>query len=312
VTTGQPDAAHDRPPRISLVVVNYNSADYTRALLAGIGPGVDEVVVVDNHSPDGSPRDLDRIWPGVDLILAESNLGYGAGANLGARRATGEVIVVANPDVMIRSDDLRALGAAATVPGVALVAPRFVTAEGALIRSAHRRDPGLLATIQELSPLVATVIKRADPEWHATLLRASDHDHAREVAHVLGALIAVRTSAFWAVGGFDERFFLYREETDLCLRLRQAGWQVRHEPVATAIHWGEGSTADTGPIQARAAALESHYRFIEYRWGVGRRRFAWVLGAASSASWAVLGKDRRSGCRALRWHFGANRRLGPG
>jgi len=292
-----------QPPTVSLIVVNYNAAPLTERLVGSLVGEVDEVIVVDNASPAGPPRCPE----GVVLLVADANLGYGAGANLGARRASADVLVIANPDVSIDVAALHALAAAAVEPGVGVVAPRFVYPNGALQRSAHRRYPGLMVTLQELSPAFAAVMARLDPEWHATLLRPADHDVPRNVDHVLGALLVVRASAFRAVGGFDERYFLYREETDLCARLRTAGWQVRHLPSASAEHIGQASNADPWPIAARWTALDSHYRFIAGRWGRGRARLAWAVGVVAAVSWVITGPERAAGRHALRWHVGAGR-----
>ena len=221
--------------------------------------------------------------------------------------ATGDVIVVANPDVVIDAEGLRRLAAAALDPGVGLVAPRFVDPAGVMVRSAHRAFPGLLATLQELCFPFAAVMARIDPEWHATLLRTAEHDQPRDVHHVLGALMAIRASAFRAVGGFDERYFLYREETDLCARLREAGWRVRHQPCVSAVHIGGASSDSQWPVPARGTMLESHYRFIGLRWGAGRRRVAWALGLVASVSWAVFGRTHAAGFHALRWHLHPSR-----
>jgi N-acetylglucosaminyl-diphospho-decaprenol L-rhamnosyltransferase len=292
-------------PRVSLVIVNYNAAQLTEALVSSVGTGADEVIVVDNASPQGAPSGLEQRRPGTIVIDAGANLGYGSGANLGAARATGDVIVVSNPDVSLSPSDLRRLAAAAIAPGVALVAPCFVDDHGDLVRSAHRSYPGLLVTMQELCSPFAAVMARRDPEWHATLLRSDEHAWSQDVEHVLGALMAIRASAFRAVGGFDERFFLYREETDLCARLRQAGWRVRHVAEITATHIGGASTDDPWPIAARSPALESHYRFIGLHWGPCRRLLARSVGLLASLSWALAGRDHRAGMRALRWHLGS-------
>jgi N-acetylglucosaminyl-diphospho-decaprenol L-rhamnosyltransferase len=272
-------------------------------LVRAVGPGVDQIIVVDNASPQGPPPHDDRVL----LIQSDANLGYGAGANLGARQATGDVLLIANPDVSIGPDDVRRLAEAALEPSVALAAPRFVDSEGWLIRSAHRSDPGLLVTLQEWCPPFAAVMARIDHEWHATLLRSAEHEQARDVRHVLGALMAVRADAFRQVGGFDEGFFLYREETDLCRRLRGAGWTIRHTPAVTAIHIGGASTDDPWPMPARPIAMDSHYRFIGLRWGQGRQRIAWAVGLVSSAVWVALGRQRGAAWRALRWHLGVRR-----
>lgn len=301
---GTPD--RDRP-RVTVVIVNYNSADLTASLVRDTVDGADEVVVVDNASPQGEPRDLTSIRPDVELVQAGANLGYGRAANLGASRATGDVLIVANPDVSIDAAGLRALAEEAFRPGVGVVAPRFVDPGGSLQRTAHAKDPGVLTTVHELCRPLAALMVRIAPEWHPTLLPAGAHQESRDVGHVLGALIAVRLSTFRSVGGFDERFFLYREETDLCRRLRLGGWRNRHLATVTATHVGGASTADRSITFSRPVVLESHYRFIEKHSGRWARRVAWSAGLLSSLVWVLAGGERRAGLRALRWHLGAGR-----
>ena len=289
-------------PRVSLIVVNYNAAAFTRALIAGVAGGADEFIVVDNPAPGVASIDETDLPAGTVVLRPDHNLGYGAGANFGAQRATGDVLVVANPDVSLSASGLRKLALEVTSPGVALVAPRFVNPDGSLQRSAHRRDPGVLITLQELCSPFGALMARLDPDWHATLLRSTDHDDPHEVHHVLGALMAIRASVFREVGGFDEQFFLYREETDLCRRVRMAGWQVRHAPSVTAVHVGGATTRDMSPMASRPVALESHYRYLAKYDRPSIWWMTWVVGVLSSASWALLGRNFAAGRRALRWH----------
>lgn len=290
-----------------MVIVNYNSAELTASLVRDTVGEADEVIVVDNCSPEGEPEGLASIRADVVVVQAGANLGYGAGANLGARRAGGDVLVIANPDITVEPGQLRTLAAEAMRPGIGVVAPRFVGADGVLIRSAHRRDPGLVTTVHELCRPVAAVMLRLWPQWHSTLLPAGAHDESQDVHHVLGALIALKASTFRSVGGFDERFFLYREETDLCRRVRLGGGQNRHLATVTVRHLGGASTDDDSIMMARPVALESHYLFIAKQWGSWARRVAWIAGLVSSALWVVTGGERAAGVRALRWHLGRGR-----
>lgn len=293
--------------RVSLVIVNYNSAELTKALVRDTEGGADEVIIVDNESPEGAPEGLESIRNDIIVIGAGANLGYGSAANLGSARASGDVLVIANPDVSVRAEDLRTLATEAMRPGVGVVAPRFVGADGVLQRSAHSRDPGLLTTVHELCRPLAAVLRRVSPEWHSTLLSCAAHGTSQDVHHLLGALLAVRATTFRALGGFDENFFLYREETDLCRRARLAGWRNRHVAAVTVTHLGGGSTKDDSVMMSRPVALDSHYRFIAKHWGATARRVAWIAGVVSSLAWAIGGGERAAGRRALRWHLGPGR-----
>lgn len=288
-------------PRVSLVVVSYDTMALALDLAEGAAAGGHEVVVVDNASYVGDRAAVEAAHPAVTFVWSETNGGYGAGANAGAAVATGDVVVVCNADVRIAAADLGRLAAAAA-GGVA--APRFVDPRGALIRSSHRREPLALATLREYCGPFAALAARVRPGWHPTLRPEAEHyaDHA--TLHVLGAVVAVDAGVWRRLGGFDEGFFLYREETDLCRRARQAGVPVRHVAAVVAEHVGDASSpAERTLVAVRAPAVRSHYRYIAKHFGVVPAAAAWALGVAGCAVWCVTGPDRRSAAAGLRHHL---------
>jgi GT2 family glycosyltransferase len=290
-------------PRVGLVVVDFRSSGLVDQLLQGATGGADEVVVVDCTPADpGLPDVCAR--HGAALVEPGANLGYGGGANAGvaALRSPVDVVVVANPDVAVSAPALRRLADAAV--GRGLVAPRFTHGDGSLQRSAHRGEPGALVTAFDLSVPFAAVARRVRPGWHPTLLPEADHVRSVPCRHVLGALLVVDAAAFRAVGGFDPAFFLYREETDLCHRLRDAGFAVVHEGPVIAVHHGGGSSERDGPLAASPVHLASHHRYVR-RWR--SRPYAWwcrAVGLVAASTSVVTGPDRRAWLGAVRWHLG--------
>lgn len=293
----------DPQPRVGLVVVDHRSVALVDSFLTGAERGADEVVVVDCTPADPGLADV-CARHGAVLVEPGTNLGYGGGANAGLAALTDDVdvVVVANPDVEIPAADLRALARAAHRTGVA--APRFTHPDGTLQRSAHRSEPGALVTAFDLCVPLAGVAARLAPRWHPSLLPAEEHDRSVECRHVLGALLAVDARAMREVGGFDPAYFLYREETDLCRRLREAGYQVRHEGALGAVHHSGGSTPPGGPLAARPLHLESHFRYVA-TWR-SRSYLGWcrVVGVVATALSVLTGPDRAAWRSALRWQLG--------
>lgn len=214
--------------RVSLVVVSFRSSDAVARLLA-TAEGVDETVVVD-HSEDPAEAARLRELP-VDRLVVQSNRGYAAGLNRGAREATGDVLLLANPDLELAPGCVEALASRASRPGAGVVAPRLLWDREGRWQLPHAtpytwRLEWLAARLPRLAR--ALYVRHQERIWTAaTPVR---------VPAVGGALMATTPRALEATGGLDEGYFLYFEENDWCLRLRAAGLRVEVQPAAGAVH----------------------------------------------------------------------------
>jgi N-acetylglucosaminyl-diphospho-decaprenol L-rhamnosyltransferase len=234
-----------------VVVVSYCSGRTLRGCvepLCGL-PGV-RVTVVDNASPDDS-LDVISDLP-VDAVRSERNGGFSFGCNLGARRGQAPFILFLNPDARMEADALETLIAALREdPKAGLVAPRIVDDEGRLMWSL-RRFPRQRSTFG-----LALFAHRLWPRsrWSDELVRDPDaYQRPGTPEWVSGACMLVRRSVFEELGGFDEGFFLYCEDTDLCRRIWASGHTLLFEPAAEVLHV-EGSSSGAGetqPILARS------------------------------------------------------------
>jgi len=213
---------------VSLVVVGYRSSNAVARLLES-REGIDEVVVVD-HSEDPDERRRLEALP-VDRLISQPNLGYAAGLNRGAREASGDVLLLANPDIVPLPGAVEALLDAATAPGVGAAGPSLLWDDAGRWRLPQAADatwPGEL--VSRFAPRRAV---RAEHRRQLTLWRAS---RPTPTAVVSGTLMATTREAFTASGGLDERFFLFFEENDWCRRLHRAGLSVLVVPEARVVH----------------------------------------------------------------------------
>jgi N-acetylglucosaminyl-diphospho-decaprenol L-rhamnosyltransferase len=219
-------------PDLAVVIVTYNSAHVVGDLLDSLPAALDglqaDIVVVDNGSSDGTAG-LVAGRGGCRLVRA-ANVGYAGGINRGVREAvSAEAILVLNPDVRLHERSVPPLLAALQDPDVGIVAPQVRSAAGTLELSL-RREPTLARALG--------LTKTKLPVFSEYVARASAYASPCNVDWALGAVLLMSRKCYDAVGGWDESFFLYSEETDLALRARDAGWRVRYEPRAVAVHIG--------------------------------------------------------------------------
>lgn len=229
--------------KITIIYVNWNSAEDIVGSVASLRAhtvGVDyELVVVDNHSPDGPGPLLSD--DGLHLLMNGENRGFGAGCNAGVRISSGEYLLFVNPDTLFLSNVAHELAQFLEAnPAVACVGPMVEDEGGAPMLEGGRSRPTLLNEFLQHSTLSFRYphgLISSRP-----YLSRWDHKSTRQVDCVLGACMMVRASVFREIGGFDEMFFLYSEELDLCQRIRDAGHEVWYVHTARILHKERKST----------------------------------------------------------------------
>lgn len=248
---------------VTVVVVTYSPGHHLDEFLASLADAHDRrppVIVVDNGSVDGSTERAARI-PGVEVINTGSNLGFGAAANIGIRRAATPWVLVANPDVVWDAGSLRALlEATGRWPNAAAVGPAIVTPEGGLYPSA-RLLPSLgtgaghaiLGSVWPTNP------------WTRTYRAELGSVNERTTGWISGSCMLLRRDALKRVGGFDPGYFMYFEDVDLCARLHDAGYDVVYAPAAVVTHH-QGHAASREPGRMVAEHHRSAYRYLASRY----------------------------------------------
>ena len=246
---------------LAVVVVNYNTREHLRACLSSVlAEAPSEVIVVDNASSDGSAEMVRGEFPLVKLHANTNNSGYGAAANQGIAACRVKYALLLNSDTRLQPGALAALSRYLDLhPRAAVVGPRLLNPDGTL-------QPSCFPFLTPLNVLVLNTalgkLVRFLPAVREHFLPAWTQDDARAVPWVKGAALAIRREAFAAVGGFEESYFMYAEELDLCYRLRAAGWEMHFAPVTAVIHVEGASTMQLRPemLSRLFASIQHFYR----------------------------------------------------
>lgn len=238
---------------LSIVIVSYNArADLERCLasLAAAPPRVaHEILVVDNHSSDGS-ADVARRHAGVRVIDNGANVGFAAASNVGIRASAGDLLLLLNSDTIAPAGAIdRLVTEIEAHPDVAVVGPRLVDAEGQPELSFGRM----------MSPLNEWRQKRLARDRRAVDRMARERRYPDWVS---GACLLVRRADAEAVGLLDERFFMYTEDVDFCASIRARGRRVLFVPDVEIVHL-RGRSASAAPAATQAAYRRSQLAFYE-------------------------------------------------
>lgn len=249
------------PPRVSVIVVSFNTCEKLRRCLTALG-AEHQVIVVDNASADGSPEMVGTEFPHVEVIANAENRGFGAANNQGLAIATGELVLLLNSDAYVAPDTVSRLAEGFADPNVVAAGPRLVNPDGSLQWSAAR-ELRLWAVFCEQTYLEKLLPESQlfSPYW----IRPSGDD-TLEVEQVMGACLMMRPGE-----RFDERFFLYCEDTDLCRRLRKRG-RILYVPSLSVVH-DLGSSSSQN--RWRAVARYNHGKELYFRLHHGLA--AWAL-----------------------------------
>jgi hypothetical protein len=244
------------PPRVAAVVVSYESRATLEACLDSLSrdPSVPvETVVVDNASRDGSAEAVRAFFPDVVVVPNAENLGFARACNQGAALTRAPLLLFLNPDAALDPGALATLAALFdSRPRLGVAGPRTLGASGE-IQVSTGPDLSLLSEWSQRRLVLG--VARRDPRIVAEVDALHSREHAAD--WVSGACLMARREAFDAVSGFDEAFFLYEEDADLCRRVRAAGYEVVFTPAAVARH-SLGRSMSKAPGRARLEYDRSH------------------------------------------------------
>ena len=272
--------------RVAALMVTHNSAGTLRHSLEPLAGQV-PVVVVDNASDDDSAA-IAEGFEGVEVLRSAKNLGFGRGTNLAASRTSRELLLFLNPDCVA------VLGAIETLasrllesPKLGFSGPQIRKESGALDHACLRGDPDPVGALLYLTR-VARLFPNSPRVNSYNLTEHADYDDEQELLNGTAACLMVRSAAFREVGGFDEAFFMYGEDLDLCRRLRGAGHSGIYVPSANVLHVkGESSRQRSGEM-----LVEFHRAmWVYYLKHEGPRRAA-PMNLAVAAGITALGTAR--------------------
>jgi N-acetylglucosaminyl-diphospho-decaprenol L-rhamnosyltransferase len=269
-----------RVAEVGAVVVNYRSAEHSARCVESLkSEGVEHVVVVDNDPAMPCSEAVRSVMENVTVVTPGLNLGYGAAVNRGVAVLPGSVrlVLVCNPDLVFTQGSVkklaRAFGGKGSGNGVmdapTIVGPMVLNSDGSVYPSARRFPDPISAGVHSLLGWLWP----GNPFSRSYRMQDSEvtaHSRLSEVDWVSGACMMVRRDAFEALGGFDESYFMYVEDLDLCWRARRAGYKVAYEPAAQVVHLQGVSTASR-PL----AMVWHHHRsalIFAFRSMVGPRR----------------------------------------
>jgi GT2 family glycosyltransferase len=265
------------PPDLSVVIVAHNSAQVIGKLLESIPAALAgmtaDVVVVDNDSADGT---AELVAAAGHRVVRSANVGFAGGINRGVREAAAAPAVLAlNPDVRLAPDSLPPLVRALHTPRTGIAAPRVLTDSGELFPSL-RREPSL--------PRAMGLNRTGWPVFSEYVAKPAEYAESKAVDWALGAVLLFSRACFDAVGGWDESYFLYSEETDFCLRARDLGFATRYEPTSVAVHIGGASGQNE---RTHAMQIVNRVRLYRRRHPGAAAWAYWALTVASESTWAI-------------------------
>lgn len=225
--------------KVTFVTVCYKTPDLIRSLLKGVEAAnfsfPFEYILVDNAAGDGTGDMVREKFPWVRIIDAQGNVGFGRGSNLAMKEAKGEYVMLFNPDLTVFPGEMEKLLAFADAqPDLGIVGPKILHPNRTIQRNFHRFH-SLMTPIYRRTVLGQTPWgKRSLDRFQMT---DADVNVVQDVDGLFGAAMLIRSKALKQIGLFDERFFMYFEDVDLCRRAWESKWRVCYAPVATFVHY---------------------------------------------------------------------------
>ena len=250
---------------VSVIIVSYNVKRYVthciETVLCSDYIGEKEIIVVDNNSFDETSQYLRETFPEIKLIENHKNVGFGKAVNHAAETATGEYLLILNPDTILQENTISTfVNYLKTHSEVGLIGPKIINPDGTLQLTCKRSFPTLSVALPKLLGFskIFPQTKWAG-KYNLTYL---DPNKIHSVDAVSGSCIFIRKTLFHEIDGFDEQFFLFGEDLDLCYRMKQKGHEIHYVPSTQILHY-KGESVKFAPYDSRSAFYNAMILFYK-------------------------------------------------
>jgi GT2 family glycosyltransferase len=255
---------------LSICIVTYQTRSYLQACLRSIyqhpPDGNYEIIVVDNHSDDGTVEMLNDEFPEVGVIENAGNLGFTAPMNQALRKGEGKYLLQLNPDTLVHPQAFNSLiDFMESQPEVGICGPKVLNTDGTLQKPCRRGESRPWAVFTYFLGLSSLFPK--SKLFGEYLMNYKDEDETHEVAGVSGSCMLIRREVINQIGYLDERFFAYQEDADYCFQARRSGWKICYVPTARITHYG-------GQGGSRVQPYRSIYEWHRSYWLYYRKNLA--------------------------------------
>ncbi len=240
---------------LSVVIVNYKVRDLLAQTIRSLRSATDyslcEIIVVDNDSQDGSEELITNEFPEVRWIGLKTNVGFGKACNIGTEHASGSLLLMLNPDTIISTDTLTSgISFMKSLPEVRNLGPQVLSQDGTFQKQCHRGLPTPINAFGHFTGLsrIFPHNKKLSSYYMGWLSPEEEH----EVDAISGSCFFIPTALFRIIGGFDETFFMYGEDLDICVQVRNKGKKVWYSPITKIIHF-QGRSSTQRKLRSRIA-----------------------------------------------------------
>jgi hypothetical protein len=269
---------------LSIVIVNWNSQEVVTECLASIYRNLNdiqfEVIVVDNNSSDNGVNVIKNRYTKVKLIENAVNVGFGKANNQGLKISKGKFVLLLNPDAVIQNRAIQnMLAFMQNDESIGAVGPKIVDDNNAVRPEGARNYLTLAGELAQLAKWDRLRRKNSVNKFRNQL---------QEVEALSGSCMLMRKACLDQIGGFDEQFFLYAEDVDLCYRIKQSGWKVYYFPDATVRHRAHQSSAKAADFSPFAVSCASSYKYFKKNRGFGVAILYRALVFLTSLIWIIL------------------------
>lgn len=264
--------------KLSVIIVIFNEIEEFKKCFKSISLNSIsnmEVVVVDNG--EDKKKEISKINKNIKYIRSGGNIGFGNAANVGIKKTNSEYVLVLTPDIELFPKTIKeTVKYADNHPDVGFTTCGLYTSPKKISHSIYRKFPNLLSTFFEYNYPFYLFLNKINSDYHPILFSTEELNKPLSVMHVTGAYILLRRKMINKIGSFDKQFTFYREETDLCRRIKKNKWEIHFVPFGGVYHSGDGALHQK-LTQSNDYYLESTYKYFNKYSGKIYMTIVWLV-----------------------------------